>query len=585
MTKRIITITNTVPFHHHEDVIELNRKGLYLYVITNSEQQIDYPMISTKQFILGHEFDLREFEVHKLSKTKEICHLEITKTLGTYKRVILNENNKGMSFNISNCFLKKKFIAYKNEFKTDNFLKLCFDYIYVHDSQWFLNHVSGYKKLNLDHKKRVEQMITRGNQINTQLLKLGITELFEVDSERDLMHLMPHAMVLTNGGTGKSSILGNLGTNLDNSSNAGLFGYFNTEKQQFQAGILTKSRLPVIVDEVNELEGKDVLSTINKPLENGCYYYGKANGKDIKFSNQFIFMGNMSDKYNFETFLMTLCKNIITIGRRIGIIIYNNEMEFHWDHKFKKKLINSLPVYRGIYSHILDHYLTHREPVSRLFHNNKSKQIINDFKRKATTIIHGLENSENTLTFLEYHKDNSPNKRIAMMAYMLAIHDNINEILENGIGKSHYSKIVNSYYAHLKQLLDETRDNYTRIVNHINNIDLEAHRANVMLKMQGKLLKYQKVCLEKLQYYKTRQRITYSSITDKGDLKYLIKDLKKYSNSNLINVQKRLHDIGVYIDYSAKDNDYYFVIKNKTVFNQYLVILNAQKPQKDNLSI
>ena len=170
-------------------------------------------------------------------------------------------------------------------------------------------------------KKKVLNKLLNKALIDHRLINILKTQFFlpnNLNPNKNAMHKQTHSIILTNGGTGKSSVLGIMGTNLDNSSNAGIFGYYSTNTDKWNSGVITQTSNSIIIDEINELintskNGDGILRTMNKPLENGSYTTGKAGGRSVYFGNQFCILGNIDEAFNFENFMLGNPLNSLTL--------------------------------------------------------------------------------------------------------------------------------------------------------------------------------------------------------------------------------------------------------------------------------
>lgn len=590
-------IEKQITVEDNSDINELSKQGFYLYIIYNTIHKYRFAMLSTNYYPINKQFlgsQLNFYNISKLSSSVEVKiisdaitgnFLEIIKTP---KKNISNQANLELEDKI-NSELKisqeniritpqKYFMKHKKTEKGswyDNLYKISTARIVTEKNRWFLPFM--YKNSN-KIKTILKKTLYPNIELDNRIEKALISELYKMPSN-EFMHCNTHMIILTQGKTGKSSILGMQGKNLDNTSNAGLYGYYNTN-HGWNAGIVEQTDNTILIDEINEIINTqktsydNIMNTINKPLENGMYYYGKAGGKAVTFKNQFIFMGNISSDFNFENFINGIATNVETIGRRFAYIIYDDKAKFKinyskpYSNKNTENIIDTIS--EGL-SFKLKEILLELKFQENYFYSKKCQNIIKDWTSKIFKIINRIE-VPNTKKFMISYITGSLDNRLKMLALELTIFKMSHVFFALTYKKTNRSLIIDDFYKQLDLLCQDIHISFKNIADHLENSIIEhlniAERDFKALDKTYQMV-FEKICLNEQKFI--QNRLYYTNINNKERLKYFIRDLKL--RSNLASVNNKLNGIGLGIYYDANLKDYFFSIIRKPTYDKYKEII------------
>lgn len=436
----------------------LLKEEIFIYVIENE--------VTKKRYLFIHDKDLALRSIIEEYKLQFV-------DIDLMEWVYVKKTKQGLK--ISNKAAK----SYKTKFHalSLNFKKYVLDNIdeikekqgvfyskYVYDPKkvavfnydWLKN----IMKSNLQNKspKSILRTILNGAIIDEALLMILKTEFYYFT--KNYMYLLPHSIILTNGGVGKSSILGSLGSILSNVSDAGLYGWYDTKRSLYNSGLVDNTNSPIIIDEINELIKKKnkILETLNTPLEQGIYINGKAGSKIINVRNQFLLLGNINESFNFEDFVFNLSNNPGTSGRRFGFIVYNKNLEFINGNIRNLTDKNKLDIDK--FRHIISEYFNEivikkfkmLKFMNKLNKQSKLNEILKPYYSRIDQIAYEISDKgmENSALFLKEFKK-SLSSRTFFMAMEITFFDNYKALINNEMERRVF---IEKTYATYKKLLD-----------------------------------------------------------------------------------------------------------------------------------
>jgi hypothetical protein len=144
-----------------------------------------------------------------------------------------------------------------------------------------------------------------------------------------VMKYQPHALIITPPNAGKSTIYRLIGRKEDKTTPKALLGTI-TAKGEKEPGLFDNQRTPLAVDQIESQEIENLVGYILDILESGVAEVSTANDSfKIESTCAFVIIANpMITKENklntFREIIMQLGKNTSAMGRRFGIIAYNN---------------------------------------------------------------------------------------------------------------------------------------------------------------------------------------------------------------------------------------------------------------------
>jgi hypothetical protein len=444
--KFIFQIEKELSVEDNKTLMNVNLNGYRIYVLHNMSNHLRFLYATAKKLkvdsiVYGKSLNFYKTN-NKLANPETIIYMSKEYTNMGDPIVKLSENPLELK-----C--KSKFPLYTNSLvyteifdPNTNDIKIkkihrkdLHDKRIAYDKEmWFIDELNKIKITNLPIK--ILRNILNKAIIDDRIKKVLITEFFTLDQykdeeemkSQDLMMNNSHSIVLTQGGTGKSSILCMLGNDLHTTTDAGMFGYMDVTAGTWRSGEVSKTKDSIIVDEVNEIikknskKGESVLDILNTPLENGKYSYGKAGGMKLQFGNQFNFLGNISDEFHFENFVNGLSGNQSTMGRRFAYIVYDDKLEFiNGEHRDIIKHLNKIKPLKEFLSYVLLWFLkTKKFQDKKVRGNDKIKQLIIKYQEKNKNIIMDMEHP-NTKQFFSSFNSHSLENRIPSMALKLTI--------------------------------------------------------------------------------------------------------------------------------------------------------------------
>ena len=565
--KFIFKIEQEITVKESRYILDFNLKNVRFYIIHNQTNNFRFLYITTKKLFLNTEILGKTLFFIKHS-FDEPFYFRIKKDL--FNQEILNYNQKkeinNQLFFIPNDILIKE--IYKpdedkprKEYVTKNtFHKTR---IVIDNHLWFNDELKKFKLKNIQNK--LLKKILAGAKIDNRIKKVLITEFFEIPQIFDLennvsvdyMKNQSHTIILTQGSTGKSSILGMLSNELTTTSDAGMFGYYDVVNGNWINGEVSKTTKSIFVDEVNELiksnikKGNSILNTLNTPLENGKYVYGKAGGRKIFFGNQFIFSGNIEENFHFEMFVNGLATNQSTLGRRFCYIIYDDKLEFkNGNNRDITKFNGVIEPIKKFLSNLLLYYLKNKNFLDKNVNNNKVlNQIRVKYYREFEKILNDIEHI-NTKQFLSSFIQYSLTNRLPIMALKLSLFNYLDKFLElKDISKFQSSILMDRLYIEYEDLLKDLIISFKNILTHQQIYSIQDNKNELLINQLNKSLPRTYLLLlyiigveYKINNYNMNV-IDYNILEYKGKLKYLKRDILKRGLSK--NIQM-LNEFGVY---------------------------------------
>ena len=409
----------------HKKLKDYAKRGIYLYIIHDPIDNNRFLFLSSQQYEANTKIDPFTFRFEKIASESESLHLKIKKSkFGiNYFKIMPEKSDFAITFSdiiTSKTKENKVFKQYKTHSK-----KIALDF-----PNWFLSYITDRDAKS--YRKKALRLLLYQNKYNEEILETAISTMFQIKNP-DFQKFNDHTIILDQGETGKSSIVGYLGEKIDNVSVAGLYGSSDSKNGKFQGGIITTTKKTILIDEINELiknnKGDKVLSVLNSMLENGTYNYRKQFGQKIRASNQFIFMGNIGTELNFPYFLTASFGNIETLGRRISTIIYNDSLSGFEAGLIRPEnpdpFLSALSVYM---TEILNSILTRKDFITKLYAHKKYKQLSQYYKGELMSLCSTIE-CDTTRQFISSHKSALP--RIVCRALKLWIFENINGFIAN----------------------------------------------------------------------------------------------------------------------------------------------------------
>lgn len=559
------------------DMLDLTQRKYFAYILYNREHKIRFSYISTRYLLLGSTIKGKSISFISMDLKNRVNLKDYFDMFGK-PMVTYSDKKTEFSFIPMDVFMQKvktgETTFYKNKYKIHD-KKICFD-----KNLWFIGELKAGKCESF--KKKFWKLVLNNAQIDDRVKRVVISQLFILEGN-ELQDMNTHSILLTQGSTGKSSVIGILGKRLDTTSNSGIYGYYSTGKDVWNSGVVSQTKDSIILDEVNELISKNVhssrsdniFSNINTPLEEGSFSYGKAGGRSIEFGNQFIFMGNISFNFHFENFLIGVMTNNETAGRRFAYLLYDDNVKFINGGRRIKKQTEYIHLLKEYVSFIFE-YCIHKRNFLKFFNNSSVLDLEQKYKKKLKQLIKGKIVHENTLKFLDYFVEKSISTRLKAFALKLAIFEYIDELLNcPSLDKFLFSKINNRFLIEYELLLKDIELSITNIIEHqdkglINDKHIEI-TGSVFENFSKNIKNISTLVYKNLDCFEPKSKILYyDNIKIKGNLRYLISDLKK-NKTSLLKLNKELNCLGITI-IELGSNQYGFRILNQVMFEKYITL-------------
>lgn len=586
----------------NKNIKDYSKKELFFYVIRSKKHKYGFAYITTQYIPLESTItgDKLYFVQSDLNKSLQLniltnCfnqrYIEIFATNedpNKSKKVKLNKTK----FPIN---VQQLFFVYK---KVNDDFKFCNDYN-VHTKKFCIDRPQYHKKEIQENNisnipKTIERDLLNDAVIDENIKKMALSSLISMNTNQ-YMQFNDHCLVLTNGGTGKSSIIGKTGTLVDKSSDAGIFGYYDVKQGRWISGLVSKTKMSIVLDELNELIGKkDTVEKLNTPLEQGSFSYSKAGGNKIDFGNKFLFLGNISDEVNMEMILQSIATNPLTFGRRIGFFVYDNNMTFINGKVRTKNLSKKVLYISEFLSEVFRYWIEIKHFVTTIQNNKKFNRILRETQTEMIKKINSIEHTH-TKEFLRNIFSNSIRDRLPVMALKLAIIKLSNEYLNiDDYTKVHKSKLLKTFFEEYEKLIESLKLYTDNIIKHLENQPFNNTNIQVTKQEYDKLPKNIKnllyiVCSIIYDFetnygnkYPVSNPIKYDMIKEitkvyphTRDIKYIKKNLKNGVTSTKT-INEKLIQRGIAIQF--KHNDLEIRISNYDVLKKYVSLLfeNAQ---------
>lgn len=451
----IYRVEKKITVEDHKKIKDYAKKRIYLYIIHDPKDDNRFLFLSSRHFEEETKVYPHTFKFEQIAGTNESIHLKIKKSKfgipffrllkekGDFS-IIFSEIIKGKTKD--NKFFKK----YKTHTK-----KIALD-----NPDWYLEHIMTNDCKSF--KKKLLKLLLCNNKYNEEIIQHSISTFFILNNP-DFQKFNDHNVVLDEGKTGKSSLIGYMGEKLDNISVAGLYGSSDSKRGKFKGGIITTTEKSILIDEMNELiknnKGDKILSVLNSLLENGTYNYQKQFGQKIRSANQFFFMGNIGSELNFPMFLLGSFGNVETLGRRIGIVTFNNNLAGYEMGLIRpEKADPFLDAMSLLMSNIFNSILQDKKFIEKLYSHKKYRQLSQFYKGELIKIANKIED-ETARQFIRSHC--STIDRVVCRGLKLWIFNNLDDFVN---GKKEY----NSHS--IFEILDETEKHLKKNILNFQNI-------------------------------------------------------------------------------------------------------------------
>ena len=563
-------IEKKITVAEHPKIKDYSKLGIYFYIIHEPSDNNRFVFISSRHYEEDTKINPNQFKLQRIPTDKETILLKrrITKYGDKYYRVTTDEDNfytkilfgdiiQG-SKNKNGEFYKKPFFkTYKCHTK-----KLAMD-----NPLWYLEIIK--KNNNLSYRKKAEQLMLCNNKYNEEIFNNMISTFFNFHNNAFQM-FNDHSIIIDEGKTGKSSFISYMGERVDNISVAGLYGSSDSNRGKFKSGLVSMSNKTIIIDELNELnentKSDKILSILNTALENGTYNYQKQFSKKISVSNQFIFMGNIKEDFNFSLMLNGCFGNVSTIGRRIGIVLYDNKIKGFKHGNIRPIEINPyLLAVQGYVSKLINHWFNNKKNITKLYKKKKYIELCKMYERKLTDIEKKCE-EENALNFIRSHKK-SINRQFTR-ALKLWIWDNLDYLIREE--KEFNNHTIHEVLEGTEHVLNNNIISFENIVDDVNNNGIKEQLENRNKMFFEKFNKSYRQCLELFSDNKdiiTPAGYPYSLIENRSSIRHLIDNIKRRKKVTST-LKVFLYKYGCELKYNGKDNDVYFKILKPELFNK-----------------
>jgi len=541
-------------FHKIKDYA---KKGVYLYIIHDSKDNNRFLYLSSKHFEMNSRINPETFKLKKIAGLMESIHLKFkySRFNELFFKVVQEKGDIAIVFNDiikgktkDNKFFKK----YKTHTK-----KIALD-----NPDWYLEFILNRNCKNF--KKKILNLLLYKNKYNQEIINHCISNFFILENP-DFQRFNDHSLIFDEGKTGKSSLIGYMGEKVDDISVAGLYGSSDSKAGKFTGGLITTTEKGILIDETDELikknKGEKILSSLNSLLENGTYNYRKQFGQKIRGANQFYFMGNIGE-FNFPVILMGLFGNVSTIGRRIGIITYNNDLS-----GFEKGLtrpenpppfLNAISLYM---SKIFNEILSESKFLVKLYNHKKYIKLSSKYKNEILRMSKDIDDTT-TQIFFQSHK--SAIDRIITRGLKIWIFNNIDKFIKTGFNYNNH--LIYNVLMESEIHAEQNLINLKNICEHIKDFNITDKKQEInkneydkLPKTFQKLLKFFWENIGKI----TQKGTPTSDLKNLNEIKFVLQNYKrrgipKSHNDFLLNY-------GLHI--TQPNDQIYFRIINSKMFN------------------
>jgi len=547
------------------------KNNIYLYIIHDIIDNNRFLYISSKHFEENTKINPITFNLFSLNNNESIFLEKKENKFGDKYFIITEDKTKYSIIFKDIIYTKNKDNKFFKKFKTHT-KKVAVDY-----PNWYMDKIKEIECKN--HSKKVIRELLYKNEYSQEIINHCISTFFILKNP-EYQKFNDHSIVMDEGKTGKSSLIGYMGEKLDNISVAGLYGSSDTLRGKFKGGVVTTTKNTILIDEINELsknnKGEKILSVLNSLLENGVYNYQKQFGQKITAGNQFMFMGNLSNKFNLPMFLESTFGNIETLGRRIGIITYNNNL-----NGYKMGLIRPqtpsdyLLTMQMLLSNIFNSILLNPKLIEKLYKHKKYHEIAKKYKHDLSLLCDTVDD-ETTKSFIRSHSASID--RIFTRALKLWIFYNIDGFLNNT--KCYDNHTINEVLELTRLEIDKNLVNFKNIKEHIVDFDIKESRKDMNIVIFNSLTKKNRKILNFFNINKDIidiKGVSHNDLKDKSIIKYIVRDYKQYG----IPDNQKTFMLSYGINVSIKNNEIYFRFINKNLFEDKIKGLFENKTCKE----
>jgi len=555
-------IEKKICVENYPKIKDYAKKDIYIYILYDEIDKNRFIFISSRQFKENSIVTPNTFKLVKSQNMQDNLHLKqkISKFGVKYYKIVAQKGDYVINFeDIMNSAGIKKTTIFK-KYKTHN-KKIALDY-----PDYYLEEI--YRYPCKSHKKKVIKNMLYDNEYNAQIQEHAISTLYNLQNH-SYQKFNDHSIVMDQGKTGKSSFIGHNSEKVDNPSMAGLYGSSDGVKGRFKNGLISLTQKSIVIDELNELiedkKHEKVLSVLNSLLENGVYNYVKQHSKKIYSANQFIFLCNISDKTNFTMFLLGCFGNVETIGRRIGVITYNN----HLNGYNQGQIIPSIPCYYiECISQYLSNYLNYifeqTKFIGKLYEHKRYKHLCNYYKAQLTE-IEKVTDEPIARQFIKSHKESID--RLVTRGLKLWLFDNIDKLLRGD--KCYNNHSIYEILCYTEKIIDQNIINIRNIQEHVIEFSISDKKKEFNMIEFSSLSKNQKSTLQLTWLNKDKissKGCKVENLEHRSLVKYIIKDIKKRGISYRMN--NGLKQYGVMYDIDQNNIVLRFI--NKPLFESLI---------------
>lgn len=457
----IYRIEKKLSVQDHAKLKDYAKQKLYFYIVHEPQDNNKFLFISSKHYEEQTKLNSAIFNIRTMTNNENLQLKILNSRFGVRYYDIIN--TKGDIQIIFNEIVQSKT-------KDGNFYskyKIHKKKIFLENPDWYLDEIKRSQVKN--YKKKFDNLLFYNNEYNEQIKNHAISTYF-ILYRSELQRFNDHFIVMDEGKTGKSSLIGYNNEKIDNVSVAGLYGSSDAKLGKFKGGIITTSDKTILIDEINELiennKQEKILSVLNSILENGTYNYQKQHGQMIYASNQFGFMGNLTESFNLAVFLNATFGNTETIGRRIGVITYNKKLNgFKAGHTRPHKVNTYIKAISIFMSNLLNSFYNNEKMLMKLQTNEKYLKLRATYKVDVYKLINQIE-EKTTEAFFKSHTEGF--ERLFMRSFKLYIYRHLNSFIDGSmkIDNSIRDRIIETT---LKEQIALNLQNITNVIDDLKN--------------------------------------------------------------------------------------------------------------------
>lgn len=556
-------IEKKISVEDHAKVKDYAKKGIYFYVIHEHKDNNRFIFVSNSHYEEESKIPSNQFKLQKIVGDKEQVLLKerVNQFGETFFRVTKDdskENHKVLFAELIGTKSKQSFfMKYKCHWK-----KLAMD-----NPSWYLEVLKKTNKCS--YKKHALSLILCKNRYSEEHINHMISTFFIFDDSKFQM-FNDHSIVMDEGKTGKSSLISYMGEKVDNVSIAGLYGSSDSLRGKFKGGLVTTTKKPIAIDEINEMisnnKGEKVLSILNTPLENGVYNYQKQFSQKLFIKNQFFFFANIKNDCNFPILLEHTFGNVATFGRRIGIITYDSNLKGFQAGNLRPLIPHEyLIALQGFCSKLLNEFFKNQKNIEKLYAKKKYFNLVQFYEGELTKLESSVE-EETTRAFIKSHKKSI--LRQFTRAFKLYIWKHLDDFIkeEKNFDNHTHSEVLDICEEVLKKNILSFKNIIEEVQNN-NYVDRKEERNKLKF---NSLPKYYQNMIEfffKNSLQLSNKGTTYSLLSNKHDIKKYIMEFKK-NKKVPTNLKQLLIEYGCHMDYNAQENEVMFRFINQNTFDK-----------------